>query len=169
MCVCVCVCVCVYILIKFVTFWIYCLPSIESEVPTLCRIDNSILTVICLVLFCQLIRNACSMWKWRIVRFREHSDIMRYGWATLNYFCAREKYCTIASIKIYCAVKKRTWRGLLKNACLPVRLLILKDFLHNTNPDSSEISPTRCNNCVFILRNGFTLHVSGDNLTHQQE
>ena len=24
---------------------------------------------------------------------------------------------------------------------------------------SSEISPTRCNNCVFILRNGFTLHV----------
>ena len=34
---------------------------------------------------------------------------------------------------------------------------------------SSEISPTRCNNCVFILRSGFTLHVSGDNLTHHQE
>jgi CRISPR/Cas system CMR subunit Cmr4 (Cas7 group RAMP superfamily) len=34
---------------------------------------------------------------------------------------------------------------------------------------SSEISPTRCNNCVFILCNGFTLHVSGDNLTHHQE
>ena len=34
---------------------------------------------------------------------------------------------------------------------------------------SSEISPTRCNNCVFILLNGFTLHVSGDNLTHHQE
>ena len=34
---------------------------------------------------------------------------------------------------------------------------------------SSEIGPTRCNNCVFILRNGFTLHVSGDNLTHHQE
>ena len=34
---------------------------------------------------------------------------------------------------------------------------------------SSEISPTRCNNCVFILRNGFTLHVSGDNLTHHQQ
>ena len=34
---------------------------------------------------------------------------------------------------------------------------------------SSEISPTRCKNCVFILRNGFTLHVSGDNLTHHQE
>ena len=34
---------------------------------------------------------------------------------------------------------------------------------------SSEIIPTRCNNCVFILRNGFTLHVSGDNLTHHQE
>ena len=34
---------------------------------------------------------------------------------------------------------------------------------------SSEISPTRCNNCVFILRNDFTLHVSGDNLTHHQE
>ena len=34
---------------------------------------------------------------------------------------------------------------------------------------SSEISPTRCNNSVFILRNGFTLHVSGDNLTHHQE
>ena len=33
---------------------------------------------------------------------------------------------------------------------------------------SSETSPT-CNNCVFILRNGFTLHVSGDNLTHHQE
>jgi len=35
--------------------------------------------------------------------------------------------------------------------------------------NASEISPTRCNNCVFILRNGFTLHVSGDNLTHHQE
>ena len=34
---------------------------------------------------------------------------------------------------------------------------------------SSEISPTRCNNCVFILRNGFTLHVSGENLAHHQE
>ena len=34
---------------------------------------------------------------------------------------------------------------------------------------SSEISPTGRNNCVFILRNGFTLHVSGDNLTHHQE
>ena len=34
---------------------------------------------------------------------------------------------------------------------------------------SGEISPTRCNNCVFIFRNGFTLHVSGDNLTHHQE
>ena len=33
----------------------------------------------------------------------------------------------------------------------------------------SEISPTRCNNCVFILRIGFTLHVLGDNLTHHQE
>ena len=34
---------------------------------------------------------------------------------------------------------------------------------------NSEIIPTRCNNCVFILRNGFTLHVSGDNSTHHQE
>ena len=34
---------------------------------------------------------------------------------------------------------------------------------------SSEISPTRRNNCFFILRNGFTLHVSGDNLTRHQE
>ena len=34
---------------------------------------------------------------------------------------------------------------------------------------SSEISPTRCNNCVFILRIGFTLYVSGDNLIHHQE
>ena len=34
---------------------------------------------------------------------------------------------------------------------------------------SSEISLSRCNNCVFILRNGFTLHVSGDSLTDHQE
>ena len=42
--------------------------------------------------------------------------------------------------------------------------LLLQTALH-----SSEISPTRCTNCVFILRNGFTLHVSGDSLTHHQE
>ena len=42
-------------------------------------------------------------------------------------------------------------------------------FLTLSNKISSEISPTRCNNCVFILRNGFTLHVSGDNLTRHQE
>ena len=34
---------------------------------------------------------------------------------------------------------------------------------------SSEISPTRCNNCVFILRNGFTLHVSGWSRQHDTE
>jgi len=39
-------------------------------------------------------------------------------------------------------------------------------MLYMTN---GERSPTRCNNCVFILRNGFTLHVSGDNLTHHKE
>jgi len=38
----------------------------------------------------------------------------------------------------------------------------------STTVDSGEISPTRCNNSVFI-RNGFTLHVSGDSLTHHQE
>ena len=42
-------------------------------------------------------------------------------------------------------------------------------FVHLSVLCSSEISPTRCNNCVFVLRNGFTLHVSGDNLTHHQE
>ena len=42
-------------------------------------------------------------------------------------------------------------------------------FFFRTMEEGSEISPTRCNNCVFILRNGFTLHVSGDNLTHHQE
>ena len=34
---------------------------------------------------------------------------------------------------------------------------------HNKSKHSSEIS-TSCNNCVFILRKGFTLHVSGDNI-----
>ena len=45
----------------------------------------------------------------------------------------------------------------------------LYSTLSKTNGHCSEISPTRCNNCVFILRNGFSLHVSGDNLTHHQE
>ena len=44
-----------------------------------------------------------------------------------------------------------------------------KKFDKRNSNISSEISPKRCNNCVFILRNGFTLHVSGDNLTHHQE
>ena len=47
----------------------------------------------------------------------------------------------------------------------PVASLYMDTFLKY----SSEISPTRCNNCVFILCTGFTLHVSGDNLTHHQE
>jgi len=34
---------------------------------------------------------------------------------------------------------------------------------------SSEISPTKCNNCVLFFANAFTLHVSGDNPTHHQE
>ena len=42
-------------------------------------------------------------------------------------------------------------------------------FKENSDFSSSEISPTRCNNCVFILRNGFTIHVSCDNITHHQE
>ena len=46
---------------------------------------------------------------------------------------------------------------------------ICTGFVNTCPTYSSEISPTRCNNCVFILRNGFTLHVSSDNLTHHQE
>ena len=34
---------------------------------------------------------------------------------------------------------------------------------------NSEISPTRCNNCVYSSQWLFTLHVSGDNSTHHQE
>ena len=48
-------------------------------------------------------------------------------------------------------------------------ILLTYHFNLNNSIHSSEISPTRCNNCVFILRNGFTLHVSGDNLTHHQK
>ena len=32
-----------------------------------------------------------------------------------------------------------------------------------------KIIPTRCNNCGLFFANAFTLHVSGDNLTHHQE
>jgi len=32
-----------------------------------------------------------------------------------------------------------------------------------------KIIPTRCNNCVLFFANAFTLHVSGDNLTHHQQ
>jgi len=34
---------------------------------------------------------------------------------------------------------------------------------------NGEISPTRCNNCVFIHPNGFIQHFSGDNLSHHQD
>jgi hypothetical protein len=47
-----------------------------------------------------------------------------------------------------------------------VPILTVSDY---STSYSSEISPTRCYNCVFILRNGFTLHLSGDNLTHHLE
>ena len=56
------------------------------------------------------------------------------------------------------------------NYCLEISIVyFVRSFHPNLETHSSEISPTRCNNCVFILRNGFTLHVSGDNLTHHQE
>ena len=55
---------------------------------------------------------------------------------------------------IHVAQDRDTWRALLTTV---INIRVVK------------ISPTRCNNCVFILRNGFTLHVSGDNLTHHQE
>ena len=42
-------------------------------------------------------------------------------------------------------------------------------YSRSLKQNGSEISPTRCNSCVFILRSGFTLHVSGDNLTHHQD
>ena len=51
----------------------------------------------------------------------------------------------------------------LEGSLLHLIFVVLSIMLY-----SSEISPTRCNNCVFILRNGFTLQVSGDNLTHHQ-
>ena len=56
---------------------------------------------------------------------------------------------------------------LVSNMRLKLRVTSVFDTIGNLN--SSEISPTRCKNCLFILRNGFTLHVSGDDLTHHQE
>ena len=45
--------------------------------------------------------------------------------------------------------------------CIRLRLRIFLIFVVlSIMLYSSEISPTRCNNCVFILRNGFTIHVS---------
>ena len=54
---------------------------------------------------------------------------------------------------------------LLSNARVMYLIFVVPSIMHY----SSEINPTICNNCVFILRSGFTLHVSGDNLTHHQE
>jgi len=44
--------------------------------------------------------------------------------------------------------------------------IIRSTMLYMSN---GEISRTRCNNCVVIPRNGFTLHFSDDNLTHLPE
>ena len=95
--------------------------------------------------------------------------------------------CWNFSIKMYRAVMQHKvyflhivmWMksmGIVGSLCLLVlqqQFLFLFIFLIFVVPSimlySSEISPTRFNNCVFILRNGFTLHVSGDNLTHHQE
>ena len=59
---------------------------------------------------------------------------------------------------------------LKRNLCINTLLFADDQVIIQDSEDkySSEISPTRCNNCVFF-RNGFTLHVSGDNLTHHQE
>ena len=61
------------------------------------------------------------------------------------------------------SVQKRFARDL----CIPVVLMCLEIFSKRTEVNC-EIIPTRRNNCVF-LRNGFTLHVSGDNSSHHQE
>jgi hypothetical protein len=45
---------------------------------------------------------------------------------------------------------------------LEIQILYLIFVVPSIMLYSSEISPTRCNNCVFIHRNGFTLHVSGN-------
>ena len=67
-------------------------------------------------------------------------------------------FCVLKNVSVSCS-----W---LVNITLNIaKLSELQEPIYN----SSEISPTRCNNCVFIFRNGFTLHVSGYNLTHHQE
>ena len=53
------------------------------------------------------------------------------------------------------------------NSPIVVELLVITVLFCVVLP-AELISPTRCNNCVFILRNGFTLHVSGHSLTHHQ-
>ena len=65
---------------------------------------------------------------------------------------------------LHCWSINNGWKLQLINLCASLIFVVRSIMLY-----SSEISPTRCNNCVFILRNGFTLHVSGDNLTDHQE
>ena len=79
---------------------------------------------------------------------------------------------TVLACKLACVSGEVTGStdNLQQHNCI---LFLLQDFLKGcvlfSATVSNEISPTRCNNCVFILRNGFTLHLSGDNLTHHQE
>ena len=93
-----------------------------------------------------------------------------------------------SNIQLHLQAPKNRQQG-VKHSTVPNQLLTLQSMRHLPTDNvqqvsttenlifvvpcimlySSEISPTRCNNCVFILCNGFTLSVSGDNLTHHQE
>ena len=88
--------------------------------------------------------------------------------STVHSVCVCVCVCVCVSVALFIQHAMRMRRIILSSVACPTAAQF-STLSHQQQLSSSEISPTRCNNCVFILRNGFTLHVSGDNLTHHQE
>ena len=92
----------------------------------------------------------------------------RSGVSNVRSLVSVAPYCDLISMKIPAKTEDFTCGLSILRSKLYKNITILI-FVVPCIMLNSEINPTRCNNCVFILRNGFTLHVSGDNSTHHQE
>ena len=112
----------------------------------------------------QIVLNFLSNWP-ASMHFAQLFPIPFFSSVTQNYFRFTLTYpLAIYLVTDFIAHTNST----LINVQLPPDTLINPNVHPSTWMLYSEINPTKCNNC-FILRNGFTLHVSGDNSTHHQE
>ena len=131
------------------------------------------------IVLCSSILSVTSSWMWQVNTLQ--TNCHNTGWSLADLKCKSQNYYHLV-YKLYCTGRTQQFRNMkLKCICILVFWTLLWWSYHFIRWGSHFLLLfiivdmlivkwfQQDATIAFILRNGFTLHVSGDNSTHHQE